>query len=123
MEGRELDDGIATSPAVGHRPGSGKKWPFFFKRVHTVCRYLLLMRIGKDQITGPPAWRLKRALAFIELNLHAPIRLPVMAQSVGLSRMHFARLFRKSTGLCPMSICCKEESDAPKIYCFIPMIP
>jgi AraC family transcriptional regulator len=54
-----------------------------------------------DQITGLPAWRLRKALIFIDVNLANTIRLPNLAQAVGLSRMHFARQFRASTGLCP----------------------
>jgi AraC-like DNA-binding protein len=59
------------------------------------------LHLTSEQITGLPAWRLKRALAFIDLNLSGQIRLPLLAQAVGMSRMHFARLFRLSTGLCP----------------------
>lgn len=48
-----------------------------------------------------PAWRLKRVTEFIEAHSGEPITLVDLAESVGLSRMHFAAQFRKATGLRP----------------------
>ena len=46
-------------------------------------------------------WRLKRALAFIEAVLHEPITLADIAGAAGLSVFHFARCFKRETGLSP----------------------
>ena len=48
-----------------------------------------------------PPWRLRRALEYIEANLAAPIGLADIAASTGLTRMHFAAQFRRSTGMRP----------------------
>ncbi|RKF35860.1 helix-turn-helix domain-containing protein [Paraburkholderia fungorum] len=48
-----------------------------------------------------PAWRLRRALDFIETNLAQPIGLADVAASTGLTRMHFAAQFRSTTGYSP----------------------
>lgn len=53
--------------------------------------------------TGPGLlpWRLRRVLAFIDANLAKPLRLTDLAESAGLSRMHFAAQFQRSTGVRP----------------------
>jgi len=48
-----------------------------------------------------PEWRLRRVYTFVERNLEERISLPALAQAAGLSRMHFAAVFRKATGLRP----------------------
>jgi AraC-like DNA-binding protein len=50
---------------------------------------------------GLPSWRLRRAKEFIEANLAQPITLHDIARHTGLSRMHFAALFKVSTGMSP----------------------
>ena len=46
-------------------------------------------------------WRLKRVTSFIDQNIDSTLSLDCLAQAAGLSRMHFAALFRKATGLRP----------------------
>jgi AraC family transcriptional regulator len=48
-----------------------------------------------------PAWRLKRAIEYIEVNLAGPVTLAELAASVGVSRMHFAAQFKAATGVPP----------------------
>jgi AraC-like DNA-binding protein len=50
---------------------------------------------------GLPRWRLKRAIDYVEENLDQPVTLADIASAAGLSRMHFAAQFRKSTGQRP----------------------
>lgn len=45
---------------------------------------------------------LRRALAFIDANLGERISLATLAAAAGISRFHFARLFRVATGQSPM---------------------
>jgi AraC family transcriptional regulator len=47
------------------------------------------------------AWRLKRVTVYIDQNIDQPLSLDCLARAAGLSRMHFASLFRKATGLRP----------------------
>ena len=46
-------------------------------------------------------WRMRKVLAFIDGNLGRPLSLQMVADASGLSKMHFAALFRASTGLSP----------------------
>ncbi|ADG19328.1 transcriptional regulator, AraC family [Paraburkholderia atlantica] len=48
-----------------------------------------------------PKWRMTRVMEFIDANLAEPIGLEEMAQSTGLTRMHFAAQFRAACGLRP----------------------
>ena len=49
-----------------------------------------------------PQWRLRRALAFIEEHLSENISLAQLAEAAGnVSRYHFSRLFKQSTGYSP----------------------
>lgn len=50
---------------------------------------------------GLPKYRLRRATDFINDNLTEDLRLKDIAQVVGMSACHFARLFKDSTGLAP----------------------
>ncbi|HTJ92982.1 MAG TPA: AraC family transcriptional regulator [Pararobbsia sp.] len=46
-------------------------------------------------------WRLDRAIDYIEANLSQPIALADVANTTGLTRMHFAAQFRAATGYRP----------------------
>jgi len=48
-----------------------------------------------------PPWRLRRATDYIDAHLSEAIGLADIAQSTGLTRMHFAAQFRRATGLRP----------------------
>ena len=50
---------------------------------------------------GLTKWRLSRATAYIDLHLAERIRLHDIAESAGLSRMHFAAQFRLAVGVSP----------------------
>ena len=67
-----------------------------------------------EQVVGLPAWRLKKVLTFIALHLDGRIRLPLLAEAAGLSRMHFARLFRLSTGLSPHEYVLRKRVERAK---------
>lgn len=50
---------------------------------------------------GLPLLRLRRVKEFIEANLNANINLSSLADESGYSRAHFAKMFRKATGMSP----------------------
>ncbi|WP_017316623.1 AraC family transcriptional regulator [Mastigocladopsis repens] len=50
---------------------------------------------------GLPKYKLQRVIEFIIDNLSENLLLGTMAQEVGMSQYHFARLFKQSTGLSP----------------------
>jgi transcriptional regulator GlxA family with amidase domain len=57
------------------------------------------------------AWRLKRVTSFVDQNLDSTLSLDCLARVAGLSRMHFAALFRKTTGLRPHDFVVRRRID------------
>lgn len=66
-----------------------------------LSREIHAARRTQRTVTELPRWRLKRAIEYIDAHLAEPIRLEDIAQSTGLTRMHFAAQFRASTGMGP----------------------
>ena len=55
-----------------------------------------------DQVTGGLPWsRLRRVVSYVQENLAGELRLAELSALVHMSPFHFARLFRKSTGVTP----------------------
>ena len=54
--------------------------------------------LGRHGLAEP---KLRAAIAFITTNLATPLRLDDIASAAGVSPFHFARLFRRSTGVSP----------------------
>jgi AraC-like DNA-binding protein len=53
------------------------------------------------EVAALPGWRMNRVTEYIDAHLSDPITLFDMAESAGLTRMHFAAQFRRATGLRP----------------------
>jgi AraC family transcriptional regulator len=53
--------------------------------------------------------RLRRITDLVHTSLEDELGLDELAQSVGLSKAHFARMFRKSTGETPHQFVCSED--------------
>ncbi|WP_028744869.1 helix-turn-helix domain-containing protein [Rhizobium mesoamericanum] len=68
--------------------------------VHIAQRYGG-MRLHARPKGGLASWQEKRAMDMIDANLGGDISLRELAAECGLSRSHFARAFRSSTGLSP----------------------
>ena len=64
---------------------------------------LHFMMTGRQtrEASALPAWRLSRAIEFIDAHLSESIGLVDIATSTGLTRMHFASQFRRATGMRP----------------------
>jgi transcriptional regulator GlxA family with amidase domain len=58
---------------------------------------------------------LRQALTYIETHLGDPVRLQDLAQAAGVSRFHFARLFRISTGESPMEFLLRTRIERAKM--------
>lgn len=56
---------------------------------------------GGGNLAPLPPWRLRRATEYIDAHLSEAIGLADIAESTGLTRMHFAAQFRRATGLRP----------------------
>jgi len=71
----------------------------------------IAVHLMRHYSTRPPAWRdtgkgltrcqLRQAIEYIHENLTQDVSLPRIAEALQLSPFHFARLFKKSTGLAP----------------------
>jgi AraC family transcriptional regulator len=68
---------------------------------------LLGMRCSRDlattnqRRTALPKWRLKRVIEYIDAHLGGHITLADLAETIGLTRMHFAAQFKAATGVRP----------------------
>lgn len=70
---------------------------------HMVYRFGRSWPASTQRASGLAASRLNRVLSHIEENLGESLTLDELARLANVSRFHFARLFRRSTGLSPMA--------------------
>ncbi len=68
--------------------------------VHLIRQYATYDTEARPSNALPGA-KLRRAMAFMDANLHEPFDLARLAQTTGMSAFHFSRLFKKATGLSP----------------------
>jgi AraC family transcriptional regulator len=72
-----------------------------------VRRYKLAPAIDCDNSqpwkrgAAPMSWKLRRAIKYVETHLAEPLRSYQLAKIAGLSKAHFARSFKATTGLTP----------------------
>src|SRR5215212_7981063 len=59
--------------------------------------------------------RIQRAIAFIERNLHADIRIANLAVYAELSVAQFTRLFRRDVGLAPLAYLSKLRMERARV--------
>ncbi len=69
--------------------------------VHYVRNYTGNLMASAPATAGLSRLQLRLAADFVEAHLTSPITLAEMAQAVGMSKFHFARLFKKSVGISP----------------------
>ncbi len=62
-------------------------------------------------INALPAHRLRRVTAYIDENLHRELRLSDLSAVVHMSPFHFARLFKRSTGMSPHRFVIQRRVD------------
>ncbi len=76
---------------------------------HAVRRRLVQISRG-----GLGPMRLRRIIELIHANVEGDLSLDEMAQAVGLSTAHFARMFRKSTGETPHQFVLRQRLERAK---------
>src|SRR5436189_1323989 len=70
------------------------------------------MTIIVDQtVGGLPGCRLRRVARYVEDNLHRELRLAELSGLVHMSPYHFARLFKRSTGVSPHRFLVRRRID------------
>ena len=62
-------------------------------------------------VGGLPASKVRRVIAFIENNLHRELRLEELAAVTHMSPYHFARLFKRATGVSPHRFVVRRRID------------
>jgi AraC-like DNA-binding protein len=71
------------------------------------------LRGPEDQVTGGLPWsRLRRVVSYVQENLAGELRLAELGALVHMSPFHFARLFRKSTGVAPRQFVIRRRIEA-----------
>jgi AraC-like DNA-binding protein len=63
-------------------------------------------------VGGLPESKVRRVTAYIESNLHRELRLKELAAVTHMSRYHFARLFKRATGISPHRFVVRRRIDA-----------
>jgi AraC family transcriptional regulator len=63
-------------------------------------------------VGGLPASKVRRVIAFIENNLRRELRLEELAAVTHMSPFHFARLFKRATGVSPHRFVVRRRIDA-----------
>ena len=63
-------------------------------------------------VGGLPVSKVRRVTAFIEHNLHRELRLEELAAVTHMSPYHFARLFKRATGVSPHRFVVRCRIDA-----------
>ena len=63
-------------------------------------------------IVALPGGKLRRVMAYIQSNLHRELRLAELSAVVHMSPYHFARLFKRATGVSPYRFVVHRRMDA-----------
>ena len=69
------------------------------------------MHSAATPISVLPTSRLRRVTDYIDENLHRNLRLAELSAVVHMSRFHFARLFKQSTGMSPHQFVVRRRID------------
>src|SRR5438128_8972208 len=73
------------------------------------------MTVVADQPAGGlPECRLRRVTQYVQENLHRELRLAELSALVHMSPYHFARLFKRSTGVAPHRFLVRRRIDAAR---------
>lgn len=83
--------------------------------LHLLKNYTTAKNAIQEAIHGGlPGYRLKRVKEFIHANLEEDLSLAEIAAVADLSQFHFARAFRKSTGLTPQQYLMQQRIESAK---------
>jgi len=79
--------------------------------VHLVCHFATRPVQEREAGRGLARYQLNRAIEFVHAHLAEDISLDSLAGAAGLSPFHFARLFKRSTGLSPHQYVLRSRVD------------
>ena len=83
--------------------------------LHLLKNYSNAKSISENLSGGLSGYKLRRVEEFINENLEEDLSLAEIAEVADLSQFHFARAFRKSTGLTPQNYLMKQRIERAKI--------
>jgi len=69
--------------------------------LHLLTRYAFKRGQSVARLPSMPSQKLRRAVAFIEANLHRELSVADMARHLSMSESHFSHLFRQTVGVPP----------------------
>lgn len=79
--------------------------------VHLLRHYLAVGRAFKDPSQGLTHQQMRRVMDFIQAHLAQDLSLEALAQQIGFSPYHFARLFRQTTGESPHQFVLRQRIE------------
>jgi len=91
--------------------------------VHLLRHYSLPVDNSLRYHGGMSATKLRRVKDFISENYHTDLRLEVLANVAGMSRFHFSREFKRSTGTTPHQYLIKLRVERAKELLATPNLP
>jgi AraC family transcriptional regulator len=91
---REMETGWETGPLYGDHLGMSLS-------IALIQKYSRDVTISRQARGGISRVRLQHVLEYIAANSHLEIKLENLAEVAGMSRFHFARLFRSAMGVTP----------------------
>lgn len=83
--------------------------------LHLLKNYSNARSISENLNGGLSGYKLRRVTEFINENLEEELSLAEIAEIAGLSQYHFARAFRKSTGLTPQNYLMRQRIERAKV--------
>jgi AraC family transcriptional regulator len=82
------------------------------------------MKAAVDQtVGGLPEWRLRRVTQYIQRNLQRELRLAELSAVVHMSPYHFARLFKRRTGVAPHRFVVQRRIEEARALLAARMLP
>ncbi|MDQ3799893.1 MAG: AraC family transcriptional regulator [Acidobacteriota bacterium] len=82
--------------------------------LHLLKNYTTASAAGENRNGGLSGYRLRRVTEFIDANLEEDLTLAEIAAVADLSQFHFARAFRKTTGMTPQQYVMQRRIERAK---------
>lgn len=85
-----------------------------FLVVHLLQNYSIQKALIREYAGGLPKQQLRKVTDYIDVHLTQDISLDAIANYLGISRYHFCRLFKQSTGLSPHQYVIQQRVERAK---------
>ena len=85
------------------------------QRIGTLVKFPGILQGFSAKSVGLPRYKLRRVTAYVQERIDGPISLDDLAHIAGVSRFHFHRQFRKSTGVTPHAYVLRARIERAKV--------